>query len=92
MWRRMERISWMDKITNEDILNKVEEKRQLISVIKKNRKKNCIGHELMVELYGNMKRKAEKGMNGGIKCHGPADRQNNDNTGRSCMINDRIYM
>jgi len=25
MWRRMERVSWMDKITNEGILNKVEE-------------------------------------------------------------------
>ena len=30
MWRRMERVSWMDKITNEEILNKVREKRQLI--------------------------------------------------------------
>ena len=28
MWRRMERVSWMDKITNEEILNKVREKRQ----------------------------------------------------------------
>jgi len=41
MWRRMERVSWMDKITNEEILNKVGEKRQLISVIK-NRKKNWV--------------------------------------------------
>ena len=35
LWRRMERVSWMDKITNEEILNKVGEKRQLISVIRK---------------------------------------------------------
>jgi len=26
MWRRMERVSWMDKIMNEEILNKVGEK------------------------------------------------------------------
>jgi len=43
IWSRMERVSWMDKITNEDILNKVFfEKRQLISVIR-NRQKNWIG-------------------------------------------------
>ena len=45
IWRRMERVSWMDKITNEEILNKVGEKRQLISVIR-NRQKNWIGHVL----------------------------------------------
>jgi len=45
MWRRMKRVSWMDKITNEKILTKVGEKRQLISVIR-NRKKNWIGHVL----------------------------------------------
>jgi len=33
MWRRMERVSWMDRITNEEILNKVGEKRQLLSAI-----------------------------------------------------------
>jgi len=48
MWRRMERVSWMDKITNEEILNKVGEKRQLISVIR-NRQKNWIGHVLRGE-------------------------------------------
>ena len=89
IWRRMERVSWMDKITNEEILNKVGEKRQLISGIR-NRQKNWIGHvlrgdgllrevmegrmegkrprgrprkgmldEVLVESYGNMKRKAE---------------------------------
>jgi len=34
-----------DKVTNEEILNKVGEKRQLISVIR-NRQKNWIGHVL----------------------------------------------
>jgi len=45
MWRRMERVSWMDKITNEEILNKVGEKRQLISVTRI-RQKNWVGHVL----------------------------------------------
>jgi len=48
MWRRMERVSWMDKITNGEILNNVGEKRQLISVIR-NRQKNWIGHVLKGE-------------------------------------------
>jgi len=48
IWRRMERVSWMDKITNEEILNKVGEKRQLISVIRI-RQKNWIGHVLRDE-------------------------------------------
>ena len=48
MWKRMEKVSWMDKITNEEILNKVGEKRQLISVIR-NRQKNWIGHVLRGE-------------------------------------------
>ena len=48
MWRRMERVSWMDKITNEEMLNKVGEKRQLIRVIR-NKQKNWIGHVLKGE-------------------------------------------
>jgi len=35
------RVIWLAEITNEKILNKVEDKRQLISVIK-SRKKNWI--------------------------------------------------
>jgi len=85
----MEGVSWIDRITNEDILNKVEEKGQLIIVIR-GRQKNWMGHvlrgegllrevmegrmegkrprgrpekgmldELLVESYGNMRRKAE---------------------------------
>ena len=66
MWRRMERVSWMDKITNEEILNKVGEKRQLISVIR-NRKKNWIGHVLRGEgllrevMEGRMEGKRPRG-------------------------------
>jgi len=38
IWRRMEGVSWMDRITNEEILNKVGEKRQLIDVIRNRQK------------------------------------------------------
>jgi len=48
MWRRIKRVSWMDKITNEEILSKAGEKRQLISVIR-NKKKNWTGHVLRGE-------------------------------------------
>ena len=45
MWRRMEKISWTEKITNEEVLKRVGEERQLIKMIR-NRKKNWIGHVL----------------------------------------------
>jgi len=61
----MERVSWTDKITNEEILNKVREKRQT-SVIR-NGKKNRIGHELRGEgllrevMEGRMEGKRARG-------------------------------
>jgi len=45
MWRRMEKISWTEKITNEEVLERVGEERQLIKLIR-NRKKNWVGHVL----------------------------------------------
>ena len=33
MWRRMERISWVDKISNEEVLAKVENDRQIMKII-----------------------------------------------------------
>ena len=39
----MERISWTEKITNEEILRKVGEKRSMVETIVR-RKKNWIGH------------------------------------------------
>jgi hypothetical protein len=41
----MEKVSWTDKITNEEILRKVGEQRSIIKTIM-NRKKNWIGHVL----------------------------------------------
>ena len=45
MWilRRMENISWKDKVTNEQVLEIVKEKRTIIHVIR-SRKKKWIGH------------------------------------------------
>ena len=44
-WRRLERISWMDKVTNQEVLMRVGEKRRLMHEISK-RKRNWIGHIL----------------------------------------------
>ena len=43
VWRRMERVSWEDKKTNEEVLCSVGEERSLIDTIRK-RKKNWIEH------------------------------------------------
>ena len=45
IWRRMEKINWRDKITNEQVLEIVKEKRTLINVIR-SRTKKWIGHVL----------------------------------------------
>jgi Reverse transcriptase (RNA-dependent DNA polymerase) len=45
VWRRMERVSWKDKKTNEDVLQSVGEERSLLETVLK-RKKNWIGHVL----------------------------------------------
>jgi len=45
IWRRMEKISWTKHVTNEEVLNLVEEKRSLVDTVK-TRQKNWIGHLL----------------------------------------------
>ena len=35
LWRRMEKISWTEKVTNEEVLRKIGEKITLISTIYK---------------------------------------------------------
>ena len=42
-WRRMLKINWMDKVTNEDVLMLANESRRIISVIRQ-RQKKWIGH------------------------------------------------
>ena len=48
LWRRMERVSWVDKVTNVRMLEEIDEKRSLIESIVK-RKKNWAGHVLRGE-------------------------------------------
>ena len=43
VWRRMGKVSWMDKRTNGQVLSSMSEKRSLIKTIW-DRKKNWIGH------------------------------------------------
>ena len=42
-WRRMEKVSWKDKKTNEEVLNSVGEERSFVGIVLK-RKKNWIGN------------------------------------------------
>jgi hypothetical protein len=44
-WRRMEKISWTDRVRNEEVLLRVKEQRYILHYIIK-RKANCIGHIL----------------------------------------------
>jgi len=45
IWRRMEKVSWTEHMTNEEVLQRVEEKRSLITTLRE-RQKNWIGHIL----------------------------------------------
>jgi hypothetical protein len=47
MWclRRMEKISWTDRVRNEEVLHRVKEQRNIVHTIKR-RKANWIGHIL----------------------------------------------
>jgi hypothetical protein len=44
-WRRMEKISWTDRVRNEEVLHRVKEERNILHKIKR-RKANWIGHIL----------------------------------------------
>jgi hypothetical protein len=44
-WRRMEKISWTDRVRNEEVLQTVKEERNIVHTIKR-RKANWIGHIL----------------------------------------------
>jgi hypothetical protein len=44
-WRRMEKISWTDRVRNEEVLHRVKEERNIVHTIKR-RKTNWIGHIL----------------------------------------------
>jgi hypothetical protein len=42
-WRRMEKISWTDRVKNEKVLHRVKEERNILDTIKR-RKVNWIGY------------------------------------------------
>jgi hypothetical protein len=44
-WRRMEKISWTDRVKNEAVLHRVKEERNILHTIRR-RKANWIGHVL----------------------------------------------
>src|SRR6476619_5983940 len=66
VWRRMGKVSWIDKRTNEQVLSSTDEKRSLIKTIW-DRKKNWIGHVvrgdclMKLVLEGRMEGKRSRG-------------------------------
>jgi len=60
IWRRMEKISWMDKVTNEDVLKKVNESNNMLNVIGQQKGK-WIGQFLREIFEGRMKGKPKRG-------------------------------
>jgi len=62
IWRRMERISWTDSRTNEEILKKVEDNRSLMNIIRKRQKNWIGGNSLQREIMeGRMEGKRGRG-------------------------------
>jgi len=72
IWRRMEKISWLDKVTNEEVLMRVNEDRQILNSLWQ-RKHRLIGHvlrhgRLLQEIIeGRMKGKPQEGEE--FKCY-----------------------
>jgi hypothetical protein len=66
MWRRMEKISWRDRVTNEEVLERVGETRSLLSTIWK-RKAKWVGHVIRsdgltrIAIEGRMSGKRSRG-------------------------------
>jgi len=71
-WRRMEKISWTDHVTNEDVLLRVMEQRNIIHEIRK-RKANWIGHILRRNCL--LQRVIEEKIRGGIEVTGRRGRR-----------------
>jgi len=79
-WRRMENISWTDRVRNEEVFNRVKEQRNILHEIRK-RKANWIGHILR----GNclLQRVTEGKIQGGIEVTGRQGRR------RKKLLDDR---
>jgi hypothetical protein len=68
IWRRMEKISYVDRVTNEDVLIRIEEERRLVNLIRE-RKRNWIGHVVRGE--GLLKDVIEGQMEGSKRAGAP---------------------
>ena len=71
-WRRMEKISWTDRVRNEDVLLRVKEQRNILHEIRK-RKANWIGHILRRNCL--LQRVTEGKIKGGIEVTGRRGRR-----------------
>ena len=68
-WRRMENISWTDRVRNEEVLYRVKEQRNIIHICTvKRRKANWIGHILRVNCL--LQRVTEGKIQGGVEVTG----------------------
>jgi hypothetical protein len=63
-WRRMEKISWSDRVRNEEVLLRVKEQRHILHEIRK-RKANWNGHILRRNCL--LQRVIERKIQGGIE-------------------------
>jgi len=66
IWRRIEKISWLDKVTIEEVLRRVNEDRQILNSLFWQRKHRWIGHVLRYDgllheiIEGRIKGKATR--------------------------------
>jgi hypothetical protein len=71
-WRKMEKISWTDRVRNEEVLNRVKEERTILHTIKR-RKATWIGHILRRNCL--LKRVIEGKLEGKIEMKGRRGRR-----------------
>jgi len=65
IWRRMQKISWVDKISNEEVLQRVNETRTMLDTVRKFKRvvRQVLRHESLLHdiSKAGMKRKATRG-------------------------------
>ena len=81
IWRKMEKITWKDKMSNKQVLGMVEEKRTMMNVIME-RKRKWIGHILRVD--GLLR----KEMEGRILGKQPKRKETRDDVGKLTWRNE----
>jgi hypothetical protein len=71
-WRRMENISWTDRVRNEEVLHRVKEERNILHTIQR-RKANWICHILRINCL--LKHVSEEKLEGKIEMTGRRGRR-----------------